>query len=1081
MTPIIQILSCSDFYWFLADNGLLVKIACASLESSVDTNIHAFISCKDVENLQKVECGSIPQQRYQLSCQKSIHQISITLTDKTNPSSSTESERSRSTESSSESAKDLEESFLVVAAGMQPPICSYVISQDTKGLSVGTIAASMAKSIVGAVRSLAGWGWGRQTTEPEIPIPESRTVRSNFEVIDSKRESIRVWTCPSGRYTVISDSLSRVLCVDLYQGLVIHLWKGYRDVQCVWTQTSVMVKGKEIELPLLLLFSENRSYLEAYRVPSFSRVLNYYFPFPCRFVSSPLGEFLLFDKEEKDHVVTTFSRIILSCNLETIQIAGELTKRLDIVHKNTVIRQLIRSSRLPQQNPELMNSIREEIRKIQHPGVYVQLLEDCFRCGIDLTQTYSALVEMCVEQVKQLSSARQLQVKEEDLQAEEVVLEEPNESVVEKLEYYTMVISWYYVLLDHWRKRQARWKNEEEDVIKHNEEIPRWEKAYSDQFVIADKVEASPSYTYRDLPQWIQCIQPTKPYRIRSENSLSRASRSILFSLAMDCLYDQKELVFQFFKEFGNSEESSLSPLIEYLVPWILQIPIHRVNDAFFSSFSELASTLLAVTPNGSLNKAEEDLLVHAIQTSTSPGHALLLCLVLQADYHKKEREEEAIHLIHQVRAVTVLSMAVNSRISIENVTENTVQYYLAYLNIPVEYIRFDNENFSVDLGNWKNLLDIALHPHSNYISLLSLFLPVSSFYTIFIQIVVNRLNQLDATDFSYMLRVLELLSPSRRYAFARFCWRIVASYAQESIRSDSRQNRDLASFIVFMANTKKLLELIRRGVDSESTTPTEEAKAQITLEAYPFPITKGCYITIEQQYAGSLSEAENRSVDEAIHIITVVGVAAQLKLNKAFPVSIIPSIASMFPDWEQFIVPSFPPFPAVSLSDHTLHQRTKFMMLCLSANKEGAQQTNLQVCQALEISPAFYGILRGCLQFLAGKDDKGDRLCRGVIKDLTEEEEKACEYELTSAVQAFIQESIQWTNQNRRVRLFDYLPERLVTWLDSHPSSGKVTNPSITTSISMIRRILRYLPPGSENVPIMKDLMTELGNCLRK
>ena len=124
-------------------------------------------------------------------------------------------------------------------------------------------------------------------------------------------------------------------------------------------------------------------------------------------------------------------------------------------------------------------------------------------------------------------------------------------------------------------------------------------------------------------------------------------------------------------------------------------------------------------------------------------------------------------------------------------------------------------------------------------------------------------------------------------------------------------------------------------------------------------------------------------------------------------------------------------------------------MMLCLNANKEGAQQTNLQVCQALEISPAFYGILRGCLQFLAGKDDKGDRLCRGVIKDLTEEEEKACEYELTSAVQAFIQESIQWTNQNRRVRLFDYLPERLVTGLDSHPSSGKGTNPSITTSIS--------------------------------
>ena len=133
-----------------------MKIACASLESSVDTNIHAYISCKDVESLQKVECGSIPQQRYQLSGQKSIHQISITLTDKTNHCSSTESETSHSAESISDSAKESSESFLVVAAGIQPPICSYEISQDTKGLSVGTIAASMAKSIVGAVRSLAG-------------------------------------------------------------------------------------------------------------------------------------------------------------------------------------------------------------------------------------------------------------------------------------------------------------------------------------------------------------------------------------------------------------------------------------------------------------------------------------------------------------------------------------------------------------------------------------------------------------------------------------------------------------------------------------------------------------------------------------------------------------------------------------------------------------------------------------------------------------------------------------------------------------------------------------------------------------
>lgn len=133
-----------------------MKIASASLESSVDTNIHAYISCKDVESLQKVECGSIPQQRYQLSGQKSIHQISITLTDKTNRCPSKESGSSHPTDPSPDSSEQSSESFLVVGVGVQPPICSYEISQDTHGLSVGTIAASMARSIVGAVRSLAG-------------------------------------------------------------------------------------------------------------------------------------------------------------------------------------------------------------------------------------------------------------------------------------------------------------------------------------------------------------------------------------------------------------------------------------------------------------------------------------------------------------------------------------------------------------------------------------------------------------------------------------------------------------------------------------------------------------------------------------------------------------------------------------------------------------------------------------------------------------------------------------------------------------------------------------------------------------
>ena len=106
-----------------------------------------------------------------------------------------------------------------------------------------------------------------------------------FEAREYSSLDVSLWTLHGDqRFTQpcpLRRSLSRTGDPPLERVLMLNYCQHrYRDVQCVWTQTSVMVKGKEIELPLLLLFSENRSYLEAYRVPSFSRVLNYYFPFP---------------------------------------------------------------------------------------------------------------------------------------------------------------------------------------------------------------------------------------------------------------------------------------------------------------------------------------------------------------------------------------------------------------------------------------------------------------------------------------------------------------------------------------------------------------------------------------------------------------------------------------------------------------------------------------------------------------------------------------------------------------------------------------------------------------------------------
>lgn len=189
--------------------------------------------------------------------------------------------------------------------------------------------------------------------------------------------------------------------------------------------------------------------------------------------------------------------------------------------------------------------------------------------------------------------------------------------------------------------------------------------------------------------------------------------------------------------------------------------------------------------------------------------------------------------LLQQIRCVTVLSMAIkyntsllftrSSQICLQSVMENTVQYYLSYLTIPVEYIRFDNLGLyllflclihsTVDYTNWRRLLEIATRPTTNYIALLSLFLPPPSFYTIFIQIVVNRLTKLTPADYTYLLRVLSFLPVARQYAFARFCWRVypsceritcrVSSYLQEEITQEVR-NGNSPNIASFMKNTKQ-------------------------------------------------------------------------------------------------------------------------------------------------------------------------------------------------------------------------------------------------------------------------------------
>lgn len=164
MNPIIQILSFQQVYcfslvllqflWILSDNRLLVKIALSSIHDSIKSNYHAYINIESISNLPFIECGTIPQQRYHLSGQSEIHQISISLVESVKPV--TQDERFTSSDESPAEVLLDSNAFEVIGIGVNPFLCFYEVSRTSVSSSLGSSALSFSKSIYGAIKSLAG-------------------------------------------------------------------------------------------------------------------------------------------------------------------------------------------------------------------------------------------------------------------------------------------------------------------------------------------------------------------------------------------------------------------------------------------------------------------------------------------------------------------------------------------------------------------------------------------------------------------------------------------------------------------------------------------------------------------------------------------------------------------------------------------------------------------------------------------------------------------------------------------------------------------------------------------------------------
>lgn len=206
-------------------------------------------------------------------------------------------------------------------------------------------------------------------------MPRAASVYSDFAVQDTGRRCQNVWISPSGRYCVVCDAFHRVILLDLNSLVVLYLWKGYvtgvsitrsyREVQCLWTEAHV--DASDVTVPVLLLFisslshkglssqqSQNRCFLEAYRVPSVTRVFNQYFPYPflllshlhSRCILDPVEKAILYEKEEEGVRKVHCSLISFQSSSSLLDACSVVDHYHDVQHKNSLLRLLKQCAQL---------------------------------------------------------------------------------------------------------------------------------------------------------------------------------------------------------------------------------------------------------------------------------------------------------------------------------------------------------------------------------------------------------------------------------------------------------------------------------------------------------------------------------------------------------------------------------------------------------------------------------------------------------------------------------------------------------------------------------------------------------------
>ncbi|XP_066258054.1 rab3 GTPase-activating protein non-catalytic subunit [Euwallacea similis] len=169
-------------------------------------------------------------------------------------------------------------STLVLAAGSKPFLGYHYALEGVNQPVFSDVAKVVANKLKSA---LPGWLTGTKNEQNELTIAMQPVdnMGLRFGLSDLRRTCTAIVLSPTKKLAALSDSLGRVLLVDSYKGIVLKVFKGYREAQCAFLQVPDERRSKHRPgnkvATFLAIYSPKKGTLEIFTVQHGTKIATF--------------------------------------------------------------------------------------------------------------------------------------------------------------------------------------------------------------------------------------------------------------------------------------------------------------------------------------------------------------------------------------------------------------------------------------------------------------------------------------------------------------------------------------------------------------------------------------------------------------------------------------------------------------------------------------------------------------------------------------------------------------------------------------------------------------------------------------